>query len=61
MLALGCDIQGVELVLRSLDWSNDLAIKFLPVSDFSIWANSQNLILFSIEKGLLESSSLEHA
>ncbi len=61
MFALSCDIQGVELTLRSFDRSNDLSIKFLPVSDFSIRTNSQNLILFSIEKGLFEGRSLEHA
>jgi len=61
MFALSSDIQGIELILRSLYGSNDLSVEFLPVTDFSIRANSQNLILFSIEKGLFESCSLKHA
>jgi hypothetical protein len=56
MLSLGSDVDCIELALRALHGSDDLAIMFFPIRYFAIRASSKNLILFSVEKGLLEGS-----
>lgn len=59
VLSFGSDVKSVQLVLRSFDGANDLPIIFFPICDFPIRSRCKNLVLFSVEYGLLEGGGLE--
>ncbi len=59
MLSFGRQVNRVELFVWTLNWTDDCSIVLLPVSYLSVWTCGQDLILFVVEKGLLESCWFE--
>lgn len=61
VLSLSGDVNGIQLVVRPFDGSDDLAIELLPVCDLPIRACCQDLVFLGVENGLLEGGGFEQA
>ncbi len=61
MFALSSKIYCVQLFLRGLNWSDERAVVFLPVSYFTIGTSCKDLVLLGVESGLFEGGWLEKA